>query len=144
MAFALCGDQAATERTIAILDQLRSTGAVLTHDTSTELHAALKISKRDWNGALELLATLQSQDELNLSAYLRALAHAGEGENGAALEDLHAVMEHRGTVVLAGSNLYSVAELKLRYTNRASLVVSQTAFTEKRRVSTRFQEGLSN
>jgi serine/threonine-protein kinase len=115
MAAALCGDRANAEQVILALEQLRpeSTGAGVTHYGPPELEAALAISERNPDRALDLLGEVQPQDELALVSYLRALAYDEKGDVAQVKVNLSAVMEHRGSVFLAGSNLYPVARSRL-------------------------------
>ncbi len=113
MAAALCGERANTERAITSLEQLRSGGTAVTRYGPLGLRAALAISEKDPGKALDLLSEIQPQDELSLVPYLRALAYGAQGDQEQAMINLRAVMEHRGTVFLAGSNLYPVARSRL-------------------------------
>lgn len=120
LADALCGERAETERAIARLEQLRSSGTPVTRYEQPELRAALLIAENNPSAALEVMADLESRDESLLLPYLRALAYAAQGKQQLAVTNFEDVTRHRGAAYLGGSNVYSLAQLGLARALEAS------------------------
>jgi serine/threonine-protein kinase len=120
MAEALCGARAETERAIARLEQLRSTGTPITRYEQPELRAALLIAEYNPSAALEVIADLEPRDQSQLLPYLRAMAYAAQGKQQQAIDNFQAVTNHRGAAYLSGSNVYPLAQLGLARALEAS------------------------
>jgi Serine/threonine protein kinase len=120
LAEALCGERVETERAIARLEQLRSSGTPVIRYEQPELRAALLIAENNPSAALEVMADLESRDESLLLPYLRAMAYAAQGKQQQAIANFEAVTSHRGAAYLGGSNVYSLAQLGLARALEAS------------------------
>ncbi len=120
LAEALCGIRAETERSIARLEQMRSSGAPVARYEQAEIRAALLIAENNPSAALEVLADQEPRDELLLLPYLRAMAYAAQGKQQQAVANFEVVTSHRGAAFLGGSNVYSLAQLGLARTLEAS------------------------
>jgi serine/threonine-protein kinase len=113
MAAALCDRQDDTEQAIATLGQLRSNGLAATKYGPFELRAAVALSKKDPAQALQLLEEIEPQSDPSLLPYLRQLAYNASGNPQQAVNNLRAIMDHRGSVYLSGVSLYPQATQEL-------------------------------
>ena len=108
MANALCGKPEETEHAITALEQMRSNGLASTKFGPYELKAAMALSKKDSDQALQFLEEAEPVDP-SLLPYLRMKAYIASGKPQQATDNLQAIVDHRGAVYLSGMSLYSQA-----------------------------------
>jgi serine/threonine protein kinase/tetratricopeptide (TPR) repeat protein len=120
MAAALCGDQRYAEKTIATLQVSYPQSTAVVQYYVPELQAAAEIGGNQPDKVLDSLMDLEQFDQISLTPYLRGMAHAALGQMPAAVLDFETVQANRGSALLAGSNVYPMAEMGVARSDAAS------------------------
>jgi len=124
MAEALCGDQVKAEEAVTGLRRSFPQNTAVEKYYVPNLQAAVALSAKRPDAALELLAGAEDYDQLSLTPYLMGLAHMAEKQALLAAVDFETVLGHRGSAFAMGGTVYPMAEIGLA---RASSVAGDKA-----------------
>jgi serine/threonine-protein kinase len=109
-AAALCGDPTLAATAVAKLTQnLPHDSTVADYYLPNLKAAALQVN--DPAAALETLKQAQGLDHMQLTAYLRGLAHLSLHQPQLAVADFAVVLDHRGLALLDGGTVYPMAQV---------------------------------
>jgi serine/threonine-protein kinase len=120
MASALCGGQAYAETVAAELEKNYPQSTAVMQYYVPELQAAAEIGVNEPEKALDPLIALEPYDQISLAPYLRGMANAALGQMPAAIVDFQTVLDHRGSALTLGSNVFPMAEMSLARVNTAN------------------------
>ncbi|MDE3104082.1 MAG: protein kinase [Acidobacteriota bacterium] len=113
IAAALCGNRQFAEAAERRLKQDYPESVAVSGYYAADLEAAMALSARSSRDALTALATASAYDQISLTPYLRGLAHLGDGQPLLAIADFQTIVDHRGAALIAGSNVYPMAQIGL-------------------------------
>ena len=120
MAAALCGDQAYSENVLAALQQSYPQSTSVMQYYIPQLQAAAEIGVNEPEKALNPLTALEPEDQISLASYLRGTANASLGQMPAAIVDFQTVMDHRGSALTQGSNIFPMAAMSVARAHAAN------------------------
>jgi tetratricopeptide (TPR) repeat protein len=113
MAAALCGDGTDAEKAIIRLNQSFPKSTAVAGYYVEDLQAAMDLRAKEPREALAALSGASTYDQISLTPYLRGLAHLATGEASLAIADFQTIVDHRGAALIAGSNVYPMAQIGL-------------------------------
>jgi serine/threonine-protein kinase len=113
MAAALCGDSIYAETTRAALLRDYPQSTAVTQYYVPDLEAGVKLGAKNPSDALNILDGIEQYDQVSMTPYLRGLAHVAVGNTPLAVSDFQAVLSHRGSDFMLGSDVYPMAKIAL-------------------------------
>ena len=120
MASALCGGQTYAEKVIADLKENYPQSTAVMQYYVPQLQAAGEIGVNEPEKALDPLIALEPYDQISLAPYLRGMANAALGQIPAAMIDFQTVLDHRGSALMLGSDVFPMAEMSVARANMAN------------------------
>ena len=111
MTHALCGDSAEAAKDVQLLEQRYPSSLDVRGFYVADIEAANALHGRDPAGALAALRQTRQNDLISLTPYLRGRAHADLKQMEIGIVDYQTVLSHRGTMYLAGSDVYPAAQI---------------------------------
>lgn len=101
MAYAMCGEPARAEAIAKMLAANYSQDTLINHVFLPDIRAAVALSQKHPQGALDALRGAGGYEELGIAAYLRGLAHLALKDGASAAKDFEIPLSHRSAFVLS-------------------------------------------